>query len=556
MSTLLQAPSATWPSPRPGTVSEPGTRLIPLLRRSELCQPLVLALVAVLILFTRLDTVLLEPDEGRYAELPRLMNLTGDYLTPRLGGKAYNDKPPLVYWLIAGSYQLLGTSAASARLVMALMALLTVLATYLWARTYLGLTTAFVAGIVLTSMVGFVAFGRMLLLDSTLAACVVAGLFAGHHALAGPRLRWGWWLLAAGCVGLGTLAKGPVAGVLVFPALFVYRWLDPTSCRWGWRPGLTFVAVVLAIMLPWYVVMLLTNDTFFSEHIVRHHVMRFVNPYHHKKPIWFYGPALFVEMLPWSGVGLAALAGWRTWSGPVRLAVFASTFGFLFFSAAGGKLPTYLLPLLPLNAVLVSHALIHSIEDAVQARRQRWLVGLGVASLIVVVAARGHVTQHFFDHDLHPLDWFVLAAVPLTLAGMFARLEPQRGLVLLAGAGIFVVTLAVWHVIPDHADQASRGMPAGEMARWADQAGIPVVAYRGSWEAASFYRGRQELQVFHLEDSAQLASWMTTQERALILVRVHEGRLQQLLELIPPQAQVEKLLGEGESVRGVLVRRR
>ncbi|HMP61402.1 MAG TPA: glycosyltransferase family 39 protein, partial [Gemmatales bacterium] len=236
-------------------------------------QPLVLALATLLLLFTRLDTVLLEPDEGRYAELPRLMNLSGDYLTPRLEGKPYNDKPPLVYWLIAAAYGLLGTEAAVARAVMALMASATVAATYAWARVHVGPTPAFLAGLVLLTQFGFAGFGRMLLLDSTLAFFVVSGLLAGHHAVAGPRLRWGWWLVAAVCVGLGGLAKGPVAGVLVLPPLLLYRWLDSTSCRWGWRAGMLFVGCAVALTAPWYAAMFLTNESFFSEHVVRHHVL-------------------------------------------------------------------------------------------------------------------------------------------------------------------------------------------------------------------------------------------------------------------------------------------
>jgi 4-amino-4-deoxy-L-arabinose transferase-like glycosyltransferase len=551
MATVLQAPRSHWmvgQEALAGASPTSGSNALPL------WQPALLGLLAGLVLFANLDSVLLEPDEGRYAELPRLMNQSGDYLTPRLGGKPYNDKPPLVYWLIAGSYQLFGTSALSARLVMAVMAATTLLATYAWTYRYLGSSAAFLAGLILCSMLGFVAFGRMLLLDSTLAACVVVGLLSGHHALASGHLRWRWWLLSAFSVGLGGLAKGPVALVLVLPPLLGYRWLDRHSQRWGWQAGLAYLAVVLTLMLPWYLAMLFTNESFFREHVIRHHVMRFLQPYHHRQPFWYYGPAWFAEMLPWSGIALAALGSWRSWTGPLRLVVCAGVFGFVFFSAAAGKLPTYLLPLLPFNAVLCAQALVNGWTSLAATRRHRWLLAAGVIVLIFAVIIRGHIAEHFLNQDPHIFDWLVLVAIPPTLAGLWPRLTPATAFGLLGAAGLWVTALVAWHVIPDHAAQASRGLPAGRLARWADFVGIPVVAYRGSWEAASFYRGREELRVFHFEETSALAEWLRAQPWALVLVRIDEGRLAQLLGLIPPGSEVVRVLGAPSPIRGVLIR--
>ncbi|HMP60518.1 MAG TPA: hypothetical protein PKD86_14310, partial [Gemmatales bacterium] len=134
--------------------------------------------------------------------------------------------------------------------------------------------------------------------------------------------------------------------------------------------------------------------------------------------------------------------------------------------------------------------------------------------------------------------------------------QPRQGLAWLGGAAYLTCAIAVWHAVPDHAAKASRGFPAGELARWADGQGMPVVAYRGSWEAASFYRGAAELKVFHLEDSDELAAWLPTQERALVLVRIQEGRYDQFRNLVPHSMQVDQVLGEGSPIRGVLVSRR
>ena len=93
-----------------------------------------LLFLACWVLFAQLGSPLMEPDESRYAEIPRLMLRSGDWITPRLQGKPYNDKPPLVYWLIAASYAVFGVSIEAARLVPATAGLLTLIAVYLWSR--------------------------------------------------------------------------------------------------------------------------------------------------------------------------------------------------------------------------------------------------------------------------------------------------------------------------------------------------------------------------------------------------------------------------------------
>src|SRR5687767_2921136 len=90
--------------------------------------------VAALLFCTRLDCALLEPEESRYAEIPRQMLAQGRVVEPVWHGEPYYHKPPLLYWLVMASYQVFGVSDAAARLVPALAAVLLVLLTYAWAR--------------------------------------------------------------------------------------------------------------------------------------------------------------------------------------------------------------------------------------------------------------------------------------------------------------------------------------------------------------------------------------------------------------------------------------
>src|SRR5262245_12271845 len=177
--------------------------------------PLVVLVAAALLFFTRLSAPLLEPDEARYAEIPRQMLAEGRWLVPVLHGQPFYDKPPLLHWLVMGSYQAFGVHDWAARLVPATAGFLLVLVTYLWGRHALGPRAALVGSLMLCLSARFVYMGRMLAMDGLLCLWVVTALAAGHRALSGPAPRWGWWLLSAAACGLGILTKGPVTLVLV-----------------------------------------------------------------------------------------------------------------------------------------------------------------------------------------------------------------------------------------------------------------------------------------------------------------------------------------------------
>src|SRR5262249_55945679 len=114
----------------------------------------------------------------------------------------------------------------------------------------------------------------------------------------GERLRHGWWLLAAAACGLGILTKGPVALLLVAPPLWAYGALHGKPCPIGWRAVLAFAAVLLVVALPWYLAICFRLPAFAGYFFWQHNVVRFLVPFDHLRPIWFYGPVLLVGLLP------------------------------------------------------------------------------------------------------------------------------------------------------------------------------------------------------------------------------------------------------------------
>lgn len=514
------------------------------------------------IFYTHLDSPLLEPDESRYAEIPRLMLRSGDWITPRLQGKPYNDKPPQVYWLIAGSYAVFGVSIEAARIVPATAGVLTLLVIYLWTRRYLGRSVANTAILILLSMLGYVTMMRMLLLDGVLAFLVIGSLLAGHHALA-QRRHQGWWLISAILCGLAVLTKGPVAIVLVTPCLFALRWLDRTTTPMQFRDAVWYGLTVLALAVPWYAVMMLTNEGFGSEHFFRHHIRRFIDPAHHERPFWYYFPALLLELLPWPILLVGLAQRMRSWTGTERFLVFFSALCFVFFSIARAKLPTYLLPMLPTVAVLFGKQLLLFTNSITARSRVRWLILLTSIGMLITAAFRTYGFSWALHEGIPNID---LAVVGLFLLVVIAWIAVERwrsrqdnlhirlkwGL---AVAAAVLATMAISHrVIPDYARLMSVAEPCRRMIELADAEGIPYAAHRNSWDAVSFMLNREELDVFSSRELPQLLAWVNSQRRCMIWMRDEENRVVGFTESLPAGITVEEQLEMGR-MQAIILKR-
>jgi 4-amino-4-deoxy-L-arabinose transferase-like glycosyltransferase len=165
---------------------------------------------------------LFNPDEGRYAEIPREMQSGGDWVIPHLNGLDYIEKPPLQYWATAAAYQVLGVSEFSARLYTALTALATIaLIGFLAARLW-GAGAGWRAAAVLSGMFMFVVLGQLMTLDMSLTfwmAASLTGFLLAQQAQSGERR---WMLFAWAAAALGVMTKGLVAAAIPAAALVIY----------------------------------------------------------------------------------------------------------------------------------------------------------------------------------------------------------------------------------------------------------------------------------------------------------------------------------------------
>src|SRR5262245_28450505 len=278
-------------------------------RLSWLIQASVLTVMACLLFFGRLHAPLLEPEEARYAEIPRQMLAEGRLITPVLHGEPYYQKPPLLYWLVMGCYSLLGVHDWVARLVPATAGVLIVLLTYAWAARAVGQAAAFASAVILCLSAKFIYQAGMLTLDTPLCLCVLAALAFAHRALAGAELRRGWWALAAVACGFGILAKGPVALALVAPVLACWQFVERRGVRLTISAWLVWVGIAALVAMPWFAAVGWRDPAALGDFFCVHNLVRYRAPIDHEEPAWFYVPALLIGMLPWSLL-LIPLAGY------------------------------------------------------------------------------------------------------------------------------------------------------------------------------------------------------------------------------------------------------
>lgn len=508
------------------------------------------ALTLCMFLF-QLQQPLLDPDEGRQAEIPRVMLDTGDWLVPSWRGKAYHEKPPLNYWLTACIYAVLGVSPASARLVPAGAACLSVLLTYRWGRRALGRRPALLGSLILCLTPGFFLLGRTVLLDSVLTLLVVAGWTCGQRAFE-FRLQWRWWLLGALMCGAGILQKGPVAVVLILVPLWLYARLNATTAKVGWRALFAFVLLAVGVALPWYVAMALREPGYVEAFLWRSNVVRFVQPFDHARPWWFYVPVLAVGALPWSlllpGVlvflGSSRLAPQRP--GGLGLMVLAFGWCLLFYSLSGCKSPPYLMPLFPPLALVLGaffNALLFH-ELPMTSRLLSWTratLPLIIAPAMLLVAPVALYIPSLFDRASA---WFLVSGLVSVVALLLAWwLRVRTASAPAAWGFVAILTLltlmipvrqSIWAVAarrsPESMVQVVRPLLRDPETR--------LVLFDRQWPSAHFYLGQQHLPHFDQHTQEYFVQYarqaLAAQPRLRLLVLVDNGaKVENLVKILP-----------------------
>jgi len=353
---------------------------------------------------------LAKTDEGRYAEIPREMVASGDWLTPRLDGLKYFEKPALQYWATATIYKVVGMSDWSSRFWTGLTGFLGIFVVGATAGRLYGRATALYSGAVLGSSLLYVLLGHIDTLDMGLTFFTTAGLCAALWARQSPDVRSArYWMLACwAALALAVLSKGLIGIVLPGAVFCLYlmftrdweflRRIEP------WRGPLLF----FGIAAPWFVAVSVINPGFARFFFIYEHFERFLTTSHHRVgPWWYFVPILALGMLPWTlllpqaiwqGFGRQKRLLWTPESHVLRfrpdlLLSLWSVFIFLFFSISSSKLPSYILPIWPALAILLARTLV-----TMKARILAWH-SVMIAMLALGLLVAGTLAERFAPHS-------------------------------------------------------------------------------------------------------------------------------------------------------------
>jgi len=379
---------------------------------------------------------LVKPDEGRYADIPREMLASGDWLTPRINGYKYFEKPPLQYWATAVSLSAFGMNEWAARLWPGLTGFLGVLLVF-WAGNRLFGPPAGLLGAAVTASAPLYAIvGHLLTLDMALSFFMSAAVFAFAVAQgeAGEPARRRWMLCGWAAMALAVLTKGLVGVVLPAGAVAAYvlvqRDWNLLRRLYLVRGGLLF----LAIAAPWFVMVSLANPEFARFFFIREHFERFLTKEHDRyQPMWYFIPVLLIGIVPWIVALFPALRdAWRR--APAagfdarRFLLLWCAVVFVFFSASDSKLVSYILPLFPALALLIGDYLA-------TAGRRVLLAQSAVAAVLGIALAVAAPWAPDFASDAVPpsllegyVPWLIAAGLALLTGGIFCAAFLKRGM--------------------------------------------------------------------------------------------------------------------------------
>ena len=315
---------------------------------------------------------MLDPDEGRYAEIPREMLASGDWLTPRLNDLKYFEKPPLQYWATAAVYGVAGLHQWSSRLWAIGLAFACLPLVFGWVRRLYGRAAALIALLALATSPYFVIVGQLNLLDQAftfwLSAAVLAFTLA-QCAAERSRAERRWMLIAWAAAACAVLSKGIVVGVLAGGALILYSLIERDGRPWRRLHPLSGVPLFLLIAAPWFLAVSVRNPSFPGFFFVHEHFARFLTTVHQRvEPWWFFLPLVLGAVLPWIPAFLRGVrAGWRAGAPaesaagarafrPLRFLLLYALLTLVFFSASGSKLVPYIMPLVPAIAATTAAA--------------------------------------------------------------------------------------------------------------------------------------------------------------------------------------------------------
>ncbi|HEY7545554.1 MAG TPA: glycosyltransferase family 39 protein [Blastocatellia bacterium] len=344
-----------------------------------------------------------DSNEAFYAETPRVMIETGDFISPSFNDNPRFNKPPLSYWVVAAFYKLFGVSEAAERLAIALGAIALIATAFVIGKTVYSLEAGLYAAIALAASPRFLMFSRRIIIDVYLALFMSLTLMFFLLAEKYPHRRRTYLALMYASVGLGVMTKGPVAAALPALAFLIYLAAIKNLSRIRAMMLPVGALIIVLIVLPWYVVVYQKHGWGYIESfIIRDNFSRFTDPvWGPRRGVFFYIPVMLGDLFPWSIFLIAALwlvikQRFKPSSDESRpqgalLGIWVAVV-VVFFSLSRNKEDLYILP---------SYAAASAIIGGLLARpsERKFLVRTATAAIAALVLITGAAVIYLFNHS-------------------------------------------------------------------------------------------------------------------------------------------------------------
>lgn len=442
-----------------------------------------LAFLCLIFLFFGLGSYpLIDVDETRYAVMARDLVNSWSWDHLYLNGVPFLEKPPLYFWLVAGSIKTFGQfSEFAVRFPIALLASFVTFFTYFVGKKVLTRTFGMISAITLLSSIFFLILSHVAILDMVLTVFVASALYCGFlsHFSEDKYKKYCWWYFYI-FAALGFLAKGILAIAIPFTVIFLYN-LAVGKLKEVFKPvniipGVIFFIVAIA---PWHLIMYADyGNRFIKEYFLVHHFARFIDSAHigRERPFYYFIPVFLLGFLPWSLAFIAftiegvkkLIAKYKAFQGTAvqkifavfdaptneqKLILFATIYfvvTFLVFSSSSTKLPTYILPAFPAAALLTGFFWWAADKETQEEKSPVGVITIIFAATIILASFVTTFGFWFLPYEIQKLlsPFEHLTLLGLYMLGIFLllRLRTKRALAIFSGhvfVMIFIIFLAV-----------------------------------------------------------------------------------------------------------------
>lgn len=377
-------------------------------------------------------------DEGRYAEIAREMAQTGDFVTPRLNGLKYFEKPAMQYWVSAAAFKAFGESEFVARIWPGICGFLAVLMVWYAGRRLWGASAGLYAGLATASMVWMMGLSHVVTVDmgvSFFLAVVLCGFLVAQDDRTSDASRRKWMFLVWAAMAGAMLSKGLIGIVIPGAVLVLYSLIYRDWKTWPRMEPLWGPVLFLLLAAPWFVLVSMRNPEFAKFFFIHEHFQRFATDQARRLGAWYYFvPILLAGLMPWTSL-LPSLSRYAVRREPTSfqpngVLLIWCAFIFVFFSISSSKLPGYLLPIFPALGLLLGRYLDQAAPAALRPHARLLVIiwaFVVVAGLIYLFGfAKGSVRT--------PIEYYYQAAcwiIPAAVISMVCALLAMRS----AGAG-------------------------------------------------------------------------------------------------------------------------